>query len=398
MVMEIGWFPNLPFTLFKLNYTGFHGFLHQPICLPPQTAKELVNMSNRYKVVFIALLFATGLAAYYRFGVHAQTATPPPDHNKSKDCASCHPQIHAGWFAGAHSASQTQAVISQSMNCTACHKPSADLSVGTNQSQSQFGDFWVKSGMSTDCLSCHSTGYDPATGKSKADGITCEACHGLVGDNHPKTPALEDKSTDLCRKCHTTDRFNWDKWKESAHYKNSMACVTCHNPHTTTLKIANQSGDSAAGMCKGCHKVQTQTAQHSVHAKIGITCVDCHLGDKKGSDDFHKTPDHDFKPKIETCIKCHSDQMHKPGKVVINTQATWMDDIKSAAAPIEVPASPLVPFHVLPGTLGYVGLAMLAGIFGGVVWRKSLTTNRISFNKKIIQELFNKLLSRKNKS
>ena len=51
-----------------------------------------------------------------------------------------------------------------------------------------FVEEWTKQGKPGACLVCHTTGYDPATATYKADGVTCEACHGAATGRSPQKP------------------------------------------------------------------------------------------------------------------------------------------------------------------------------------------------------------------
>jgi hypothetical protein len=84
-----------------------------------------------------------------------------------------------------------------------------------------------------ECLKCHVTAYDPATGKAPekilpADGVQCEACHGAAsahtaeakkfksGDKTAK-PAEKIGHPDekICKKCHNEESPAWkpDRYK-----------------------------------------------------------------------------------------------------------------------------------------------------------------------------------------
>jgi hypothetical protein len=96
-----------------------------------------------------------------------------------------------------------------------------------------------------ECLKCHATAYDAATGKcpdkiTMADGVQCESCHGPAsahtaeakkfksGDKAAK-PAEKivkgDEAT--CKKCHNEES---PTWKGSFDYKASLAKIEHSNP------------------------------------------------------------------------------------------------------------------------------------------------------------------------
>lgn len=84
-----------------------------------------------------------------------------------------------------------------------------------------------------ECLKCHATGYDAATGKcpekiTMADGVQCESCHGPASahtaegkkfKSGDKTAKPADKighpDEKICKKCHNEESPTWkaDRYK-----------------------------------------------------------------------------------------------------------------------------------------------------------------------------------------
>lgn len=310
---------------------------------------------------FPVVLALTALFACLTWvNVRAQEGIPPQSSTPS-DCAKCHSDVYDAWRLGAHSEARTGHVLGESTNCMACHK---EIPIPTSNSTSG-SQFPAMQGQTSTCMTCHTTGYDPETGKWKADGVTCDSCHSPMPANHPEEPAPVHKETEICKTCHTNERFGWKSWQTSAHYQNDMVCSVCHNPHTTSLKLM-AGGEDASSLCQNCHPTESNNAQHSTHAKTGVTCVGCHLGEPTGPDDFHKVPDHDFKPSVDICMKCHFEEMHA-GQLAAATdtptpkppavQGTAVAALSPNEAPLSVPPN---PFHL-------VGITALAGLIGGVV-------------------------------
>jgi len=324
-------------------------------------------------VVSAILLAITGLtiAAVSARSPKQDAPTPTP----ANDCASCHPDHYAGWKQGAHGDVAAGHMQQEEMNCNACHKD-GQIGVSTTQmDSSQSAPSPMQQFGPPICLTCHATGYDPATGKAKADGITCEACHGPMLPDHPKQNMPVDDSNALCHNCHSDARFNWGSWTSSIHYQYNMKCTTCHDPHTTRLKIPAGQGSDPSQLCISCHNGYEKDSQHSVHAKAGVTCVDCHLGPSKGKDDFHRVPDHSFKPAIETCNNCHANQMHGAGDAVKPTETAAAPlATETIVAPTLTPQAPAAtsgtpaPANVI----GFIGMAGVIGIVGGVVIRRTV--------------------------
>lgn len=81
---------------------------------------------------------------------------------------------------------------------------------------------------SPECLKCHVTAYDPATGKAPADikmedGVQCETCHGPAS-----THTIEGKK-------HKSGDASADP-KSKIHKGEEAICKTCHNEESPTWK------------------------------------------------------------------------------------------------------------------------------------------------------------------
>ena len=317
-------------------------------------------MISRFERIVIALVFAILAAAATLVFAQAQegttTETPPPaTTNMNYDtCAGCHKDVYETWQLGPH---------------------------GQALSDPIFAEAWNNQGKPGACLVCHTTGYDPATGTSNAEGVTCEACHSPIPANHPNDNMPVDKSPDLCGKCHSDPRFATENWKLSIHYQRSMTCSVCHNAHTAGMKTVEGEADTtgdASPLCANCHKDAMKNFPTSKHAEAGVSCVNCHLdfdinATDVSADDIgaaHKAPDHNFKPTIETCNRCHTDQMHTPGEAVAaaaikvehlgGTPTPEPSPVATTDAPVNDGPTPVSP-------IGYATMAAMFGLAGGVV-------------------------------
>ena len=105
--------------------------------------------------------------------------------------------------------------------------------------------------------------------------------------------------------------------------------------------------------------------------------MNCHLGfnvgDKKSEGDFstiHQIPDHSFVPSLDTCNKCHADQMHASGQavaaaaikveVVGGTPTLEPSPVVSAVSPVSNEPSPVSP-------VGFAAMASMVGLAIGMV-------------------------------
>ena len=293
------------------------------------------------KRISIALVFALIFAGVTLVAVSAQggTVTPPPVEIKD-DCASCHTDFQMTWEIGAHGQATKDPI---------------------------FVEQWNKQGNPSACLTCHVTGYDPATATWKADGVTCEACHKDSGGQHPITPMLVDKSSNLCGGCHTDARFGWTEWEGSTHFKNGMACTNCHDPHSATVKISSD-GDPSK-LCITCHEEASMNFPYSKHNEQGVTCIDCHLEHLGNTDtSIHQVPDHSFKASLKACNACHEDQMHASGVgASVNADAGVSSSDHANAIDPEVSQSSILPEPTPVNPFGYAGLAVLIGLAAGML-------------------------------
>ena len=302
-------------------------------------------MMTVFKRLGFALAIALTLASTTLLVAQAQSSDSSP--TRTGDCASCHQDTHDSWQTGAH---------------------------GQALASSTFQKEWEAQGKPGACLVCHTTGYDPATGTWDEEGVACEACHSPVPANHPKDNMPIDKSSDLCGRCHSDPSFGSTNWQASTHYQRGMTCSVCHDPHSAGMKSAmGVPQPDASGLCMNCHKDAMKNFPTSKHAQVGVTCVNCHLGfnaKDKTFEEAHKAPDHDFLPSLDTCGKCHADQMHAPGEAVA-AAAIKMEHLGGTPTPHPTPVATAVPSvssepaPVSP--LGFAGIAGLIGLAGGMV-------------------------------
>ncbi len=281
-------------------------------------------MKNVLKRLSYGLIFALPLMAVTLALVHARGLAQSSDQPSTLNCLACHEATQKAWEAGAHAK-------------------------GTNDPV--FKDAWEKQGKPGDCLTCHVTGYDPQTKTFKADGITCEACHGTPNPNHPTEPMAADRSPQACGACHTETLF---EWQASQHRANNVDCVSCHDVHGNTLKAAD-----SGQLCASCHRDRASNFNHSAHSEKGMTCADCHLSKLEGDGQGHARLDHSFKVSLTTCNRCHSYQMHDPSAVHPDNPTPVPPDSLSSVEALSVTETPhpVNPFGVTT-LVGLIGLAV----------------------------------------
>ncbi len=303
-------------------------------------------MYTRIERLIFALMFALLSAGVTLVVVRAQDGggqTPVTAPTASTPaCVACHTEFAAEWQNGPH---------------------------GKAVSDPKFTEEWTKQGKPGACLVCHVTNYDPATGTWQQDGVACEACHGPMQPDHPKTAMPVDRSPELCARCHSDTRFGWQEWQGSTHYQRGMNCTTCHDPHSASLKITKgmdgkaQYGD-ASQLCVTCHKDVSMNFPYSVHQQQGVTCINCHVTHTENAPaDAHTVPDHSFKANLDSCNTCHRDQMHSAAQGTPASGA--MSNVSTGAPQVQQAGLSPAPMPVSP--LGYAGLAALIGLAAGMV-------------------------------
>jgi len=261
------------------------------------------------------MLLATALAV-------AEPAPAPLQQATAENCQACHSQSHQTWQDGSHGKAATNAA---------------------------FLAAWKAKGNDPTCMSCHGTGYNADTKTWAAEGVTCAACHSPINPNHPKESIPVDRSGKLCGTCHTETYF---EWQASQHRQNFLACSSCHDAHATQLKT----GDPAS-LCAKCHQTRSDNFTHTAHSEKGLTCADCHLSTLNGDPgEGHATRDHSFNVRLDTCNKCHSYQMHDPGK---------MHEVPPAPEPVDAMAAVVTASVTTePKSVSPLGFALVAGLIG----------------------------------
>jgi predicted CXXCH cytochrome family protein len=202
--------------------------------------------------------------------------------------------------------------------CAQCHSQIVDAwspTIHANAFSSPiFKRDWTAAGSDTSCLECHTTGYDPSTGKYAIEGVTCESCHGPFQPGHPAQPMSVQPDAALCATCHKTTT---DEWKASIHSQVGIECQSCHNPHSQTSKAA-----TITELCTNCHKERGESFTHSTHANAGLECSNCHMftSPRTGNPIKGLVPTgHTFAVGSEACIGCHQDTVHTRDKIVALT-------------------------------------------------------------------------------
>lgn len=155
--------------------------------------------------------------------------------------------------------------------------------------------------LSTPCVACHTTGYNPAgnqdglpglVGSWALDGIQCEECHG-PGSLHMQSPrgiALKiDRDPETCRQCHTTSTEPVQAHEGLITVSGEQAydlfpgkhtvigCTTCHNPHEGVVQLRQAQAATTKVECQDCHPQQANFQNNARHISLQLSCTNCHM-------------------------------------------------------------------------------------------------------------------------
>ena len=210
--------------------------------------------------------------------------TAVPSYAGSDSCNECHKEIHTNWESTRHAQAFSSPIFQRD---------------------------WTKLGSDIQCLGCHTTGFDPATGKYAQEGVTCESCHGPFDERHPLKPMPVQADAELCAKCH---KNTTNEWHASKHAAAGILCEDCHDQHAQKPKAA-----TVTELCTNCHKENNDAFTHGTHAQAGLECSNCHMYSAPRTESpvgGLVATGHTFSVGSEACIGCHKDTVHSRNEIV----------------------------------------------------------------------------------
>jgi hypothetical protein len=224
--------------------------------------------------VILTLLWPAESRASYSSG-NASAPGASGDYQNPYQCGECHAEEFKDWFETSHA--------------DASFDPLFDIE---RQKAQRPGE----------CFSCHTTGYDSATGEFALAGVTCEACHEPYQEQHTLAAVLITSPQELCGKCHT---YTLAEWASSRHGRAQVTCTACHLVHSQKTRAA----ENTDALCADCHQDGLRNPTHTIHEKAGVHCIDCHLARSDNDDNAGETGQvgtgHMFSVFVETCDDCH---------------------------------------------------------------------------------------------
>ena len=160
------------------------------------------SVINEKRFIFFVLLSILIYVALMQISLIA--ADPQEEYKGAGYCAECHIPQMSDWYESAHT---------------------------KGYSNPEFQRVWNELGSKSECLECHTTGYDTTTKTYELVEVQCEECHGTKF-NHVraqnlknvtselqknKSPKTEKNLSTICRKCHTQERdpeFNYEEYRK----------------------------------------------------------------------------------------------------------------------------------------------------------------------------------------
>jgi flagellar biosynthesis chaperone FliJ len=238
-------------------------------------------MSSNKKLLILGLFMIFALASGTLFHLSLATAQGASDYKGPDYCGACHSENYEKWTDTMHAQAFSDPIFQQ---------------------------VWTARGSPSECLACHTTGYNEETGEYALEGVTCERCHG--------GPGAMQKTIDasLCGECHTdTHHPTYDEWQASKHSESIEAlkaigqdkneyclgchsaegamgkieneewsveeattpivCVVCHDPHELELRV-----EPSSSLCGQCHTGQYELwSSDSPHGIVDVQCANCHM-------------------------------------------------------------------------------------------------------------------------
>lgn len=178
----------------------------------------------------------------------------------------------------------------------------------------------------TECLGCHTVGFNPETRTWVEMGVGCESCHG-PGKTHTTAKKEDRKSTILnsanfepkvqamtCGQCHSRGRDKSGKYAFphgyvpggdlAAAFDDAKPAEAGRNQQFSDLMQSPKHWDNGV-VCEKCHDPHGDTAQpYQLRLPINETCLQCHA-DKIKSLAEHVAAKGKTAPENATCATCH---------------------------------------------------------------------------------------------
>lgn len=223
----------------------------------------------------------------------AAAAEPGYAEKGPETCIGCHDfgdssPVHP-LLQGAHGASDQDGTPMAERGCEECHGPSAGHSRAPTQVAPgvSFGPRWTTTvaQQNAQCLACH--GDDAARhwegAHHQQQELACVTCHDIhtTRDTVLQPPG----QAEVCTLCHKEQKSGIHGLSERVSF--NPACSTCHSPHDHKSPREVMLDNRSEG-CASCHNLVEMandpavsakaTSYHKVMAQPDKTCLGCHVG------------------------------------------------------------------------------------------------------------------------
>ncbi len=153
------------------------------------------------------------------------------------------------------------------------------------------------------CLACHQDGAEHSGFLGSAHGrnsVSCVACHQV----HPTPPSfglLKEEQKDLCTSCHPATRAEFRKPFHHPVMEGALVCSDCHSPHTEDNRPLRALAVGPEEGCLSCHSDKKGPFVFEHPPGLVNSCQTCH------------EPHGSINPKmlrrtqvVQLCLECHS--------------------------------------------------------------------------------------------
>ncbi len=249
----------------------------------------------------------------------------------SDTCKSCHEESYKSFETTPHWKTMIGRHEGGAQGCESCHGPGkAHVEGGGDKSKIFTFAGATPKAASQRCLSCHEYGEEHSNflrSAHSANDVSCTDCHS---PHHAKESRslLVQKQPDLCFRCHTETRQDFERPFRHRVEQGLIQCSDCHNEHGGFLTKQLRSTAAQDQVCFKCHadkagpfafehqpvKTEGCVACHQPHgstnprllkrAQVNLLCLECHtLTQDVGAPAIPSF--HNQSQKYSACTMCH---------------------------------------------------------------------------------------------